>query len=149
MPSRVRLGMRFFTLTVLLAIPCRTKADEALEQLKDGLRQSRESITSLVAEYEMGRESTSPDRNNPPKTLGDALQRVKWAQVGNVARWTFSSNFGSMHHEFLWKNEELSRAISHPATSYRVSVWRARSKGRGSTVSSSRPRRRTSGSMSR
>lgn len=89
---------------LLVAIPeCYGQSD--IEALVTGTRQARESIHSLSADFEL-----RPDRGKnaePPSHLGAAIQRVRWRQQGQTARWSHSSDFGSIRVDYLWKDNSL------------------------------------------
>src|SRR5262245_24968657 len=89
-------------------------AETQLDDLVTASARARESIKTLNVEFE-----TLPHRpgqkQGPPTDLGEAVQRVKWAQSGNTARWQFSSDFRSIKVEYLWKDDRL-KVISSQGT---------------------------------
>jgi hypothetical protein len=96
----------FGVCTLLLASPVR--ADDLVESVRVGLQQSRETIATLQAEFEMRREPA----NKPPKSPADLPQRVRWVQSGNVARFAYISDLNNYSQELLWKNGELKVVFS-------------------------------------
>lgn len=81
------------------------RAEDPIELFRAGFRQTREGIKTLRAEFEI--RQSAPRPATPPRSLGEAVQHVKWAQVGSTARWHFSSDFGNVRTEYLWKDDQL------------------------------------------